>query len=370
MKFKEVSSLIFIFFLVGCGSIPISVSTPAQTRPASTITPISTNTFQPTEIFNFLPTPTSTIPPTSNISEITIGLEDNRITLKGFRNPIYWLFWSKDDEMLFIGTSREFIVYDMANKKITVNLEFDYFTQSFALSRDEQILAIYNENHVIRLVNPRTGNILKTIYAMPYFPALSLSPNGKTLAFVGNEGQIILLDTSTGKEITQLPDGVYGIGYLSFSPDGNWLMASSSTDYSFRVWETNSWELQRTFYCDFFAFVFNPNGKEFVTYRAGFIDDRNGIKKENGVWDFASGKKLFNLSSDLPQTPAVAYDSKSNYITVGGTIYDANTGKYLRQFTGSGQVTSLTFNSAGTKLAIALDVDNLGEIVTWDISQP
>jgi WD40 repeat protein len=383
MKINKISTLILAPFLFGCSLIPESVSMPARSEPTS-LTIHATNTYQSTAAPKVSSTPTSTILPESTTPEITTTTDDNQTILKGFKPDIIrWLFWSKDGKALTIGTQESgVILYDLVNKKVTANFENGPpIIQDLALSPDEKTLAVViYATDSIRLVNPETGNLMKTLYITGYWPGgpggLAFSPDSKVLASANHKDrEIILWEVATGKEITRLFTSDYWIGKLSFSPDGKSLMASSWYT-TFRVWDTNTWKLQRTFGGDSSGFSFSADGSKFATF--------GRETQEPVVWDFDNGKKLFDLSNTQPKITAITYDPSGKYIAVSGanggnttidttiTIYDANTGKHLREFvTGYHTVTTtLAFSPDGTKLASAGLEENPGEVTIWDMNQP
>jgi WD40 repeat protein len=58
--------------------------------------------------------------------------------------------------------------------------------------------------------------------------AVAFSPDGKTLASGGEEGQVILWDRGGGQELMSLDDHGGGIYAVAFSPDGKVLAAGGS----------------------------------------------------------------------------------------------------------------------------------------------
>ncbi len=270
----------------------------------------------------------------------------------------------------------------MANKKVIANFESDLIIQQLALSPDGKTFAVnvYHANS-IRLINSETGDLLKTInFTYSGLGGLTFSHDSKALASLSEDGEIIVWDLATGKEIMKFLKGDYMMQRLSFSPDGKSLVASF-IDYTYKVWDINTWKLQRVFQCEDTVFLFSPDGSKFATFGGG--------SHEPAVWDFYSGKKLFNLSAmqSINRT-AIAFDPRGRYIAASVeymisnchncvsvpitvdpiTIYDANTGKSLHTL--SSGATNLVFSPDGTKLASVSQDENSSEIIIWDMTQP
>jgi WD40 repeat protein len=375
MKINNISSLIIILCLFGCSSI--------QPELMPTFTPIPTNTLQP--ITTAEPFSTLTVTP-ENATEITTTAKDNQTILKGFQGYVFWLAWSKDGNRLLIGTEKSgVIIYNLAQKKVIANfyqdLPTDLVMQNLALSPDGNILAvvIYSE-HSIHLINPETGDLIKTLdlnYCCPR--GLSFSVDNKVLAS-STDKEIILWDITTGKEIKKLFTDNYPTGKIWFTPDGKSLIARFGQDHTFRIWNTNTWELQKTLQLEFLGNIsFSPDGNKFATIGPEF-------DAKVSVWDFQSGEKLFNLNGAQLWARAIDYDPSGKYIAVGGsggddtiihkiTVWDANTGKYVRDLiTGYYVATNiLAFSPDGTKLASggnAPEDITKSEVIIWDMTHP
>jgi WD40 repeat protein len=239
--------------------------------------------------------------------------------------------------------------------------------QTLALSPNGKILAVgIAQDGSIRLVSPTNGDLLKTLYpAHTRWPqVLSFSPDGRVLASAGDDGQILLWNVATGRQIKTLYQGDYPIWGMSFSPDGKYLLAGFDTEETFRVWDTSTWELKQTFPGDLANdLAFSPDGKKFAT--AG-----GGIHEAN-IWDFTTGELLFNLSGLQGWVWAIAYDPNGKYVASGGigdevVLWDVATGRRARDLvTGSDLIETLAFSPDGTRLA-----SGGSEIIVWNLDLP
>lgn len=368
MKINKISSLILVLFLVGCSSMSAPTSTPTLPEPTLTFTPLPTNTPKPTETLTPLPTSIPTIVVETTPAELIKISKSQQTILKGFKGSALSLAWTKDGKTLYVGTEQSgLIIYDVINKKVLANSGDGLQIQALALNPDEKTLAagIANDGS-IRFINPKTGDLMNTLSPTHenWVQVLTFSPDGKFLASGGDDGQIVLWDVATAKEIKQLHKGDFWVWGLSFSPDGKSLIAGFDTESKFRVWDTTTWELQRTFSGDFANdLAFSPDGSKFVS--AG-----GGIHEAN-IWDVASEKRLFNLSGLQGWVWAVAYSPDGKYVASGGVgdivvVWDANTGNRAYELaTGDDFIQTLAYSSDGTKLA-----SGGSEVVIWDMTQP
>jgi WD40 repeat protein/tRNA A-37 threonylcarbamoyl transferase component Bud32 len=84
-----------------------------------------------------------------------------------------------------------------------------------------------------KMWDPQTGKELLTLAGV----GLAFSPDGKRLAGVGADEQVVRLwDAATGKELLALRGHTGRVGRVVFSPDGNRL-ASASWDRTVKVWD-------------------------------------------------------------------------------------------------------------------------------------
>jgi WD40 repeat protein len=374
MKINIISLTILAFFLFGCGSVPSKVT--------STFTPASTKIIQPTETPVLLSTPT--ILPKSTELELTTISKENQVIIKGLHTFVRWLFWSKDGKKLFIGTQYNgLVIYDMVDRKMSAHFKNGSMIAGLALSPDENIFAVaipYNDS--VRLIDSETGELIKTLHIANYWAsALSFSPDSKVLASYNDRyHETILWDVATGEEIKRLENSG---GRQFFSLDGKSFTTSTPLpDDAFRVWNTNTWEIQETIHCKILGVSsFSPDRNRFAVF------DTETKEVKVGVWNFKSCKKLFNLNVSQPEPYSVsynAYDTNGKYMAAGVysvvnqktintvAIWNANTGKHIRDLiTGYHDVTifPLAFNIDGSKLAAAAQDEGGGIVIIWDLTQ-
>ena len=404
MKAYQILLLILILSLVGCS--------PIQPEPVLTVTPIPADTFQPAATPEPSPISTPTIEPTDPASNLQVFSNDNQTYIGQFDWDVSALRWAQDGKTLLIGPqNRKLYIYDVVNKKITTTLIGDPLASPLVLGPGEKTIALILCNDVdyhigdfcqtqdfsLYLVNLETNNIIKTFHITDKADAQNLigsgwlifSPDGKLL-IAASSRQISLWDLAGNKTIKVLfqvdPKLVlhqsgWEISAVTLSPDGKWLIGAHSPDGSakktFMVWDTSTWKLQRTFsggsLGSDFSLTFSPDGTRFTTSGGSEIH-------EPGTWDLKTGKLLYNLG---PQrwVYTIAYDPSGKYFAAGGTgggvginkvtIYDANTGKPVRELLSQDfAISILAFSPDGTELAAGGGSDRPGGVIIWDLTQP
>jgi WD40 repeat protein len=129
-----------------------------------------------------------------------------------------------------------------SGKQIWSHVE-DNGIPAVAFSPDGNSIAAGSYDHVARLLDPKTGAVLKTFSGHgEAVRAVAFSPDGKALATASWDRTVKLWDLASGKvqltlDFTERPYTV------AFSPGGRWLMASGQ---STRVWELPAGKEKRT----------------------------------------------------------------------------------------------------------------------------
>jgi WD40 repeat protein len=192
---------------------------------------------------------------------------------------------------------------------------------------------------------------------------LCRSPDGKTLASVGDglDHALHLWQLETGQRLSPPADAHGGrVESVAFSPGGERLV-SASGDATVRFWDpktgTERGRLEGTFGRMTHAAVFAPDGKTVVVAADGGVSLR--------FLDAVSGRELRRIphpGSGWFTSVAFARDGKT--LLAGGNrfdgqwrgffLWDASTGKQLRQFRGhTDNVKSVAFSPDGSTVASA-----------------
>jgi WD40 repeat protein/transcriptional regulator with XRE-family HTH domain len=156
--------------------------------------------------------------------------------------------------------------------------------------------------------------------------SVAVSPDGKRLATLSDDGTLRVWETSSDKELLSIPTGLTEqsiLRFVSFSPDGKRLVA--------------------------------PAGDHLVK-----------------VWDVASGKGLLTLSGHTDEVTTAIFSPDGTRIATGSwdttaKLWDATTGKDLITFSGhENGVATLAFSPDGSRLYTGSDADGVG--IAWDIA--
>ena len=130
--------------------------------------------------------------------------------------------------------------------------------------------------------------------------ALAYSPDGRTLAVAGDDGQVVLRDVGSGREVARLEGHGDAVSCLAFSPDGRTL-ATGSYDRTVKLWDPATGRERATLsgHANWvFAVAFAPDGKALASA---------GHDKTVRIWDAATGRETMTLSGHSSSVRALAF---------------------------------------------------------------
>lgn len=184
---------------------------------------------------------------------------------------------------------------------------------SVALDPTGQLMATAGDDHVVRILNVRTGQTLRRLVAhADWVQSVAFSPDGRILATAGKDRRILLWSTNADQPYRQLADDVRGISTLAFSPDGRFLAAAG---FEPRIWlyEGTTGQLVRMLDApgaDIRTAVFSPDGRQLAA--AG----REGRIR---IWQVANGSELGDLDAgDRRRIHALAFSADGRQLAAGG----------------------------------------------------
>lgn len=107
---------------------------------------------------------------------------------------------------------------------------------AFSPVKESTIFAIAARNNSIKILNSKTGELLRTLYGHSNpIRSIAISANGKVIASGGYDSTVRVWDLSTGALINAFSGHLKTINYVSLSPDGQ-LVASGSDDGTVKIW--------------------------------------------------------------------------------------------------------------------------------------
>jgi WD40 repeat protein/DNA-binding SARP family transcriptional activator len=316
-----------------------------------------------------------------------------------------WATFTADDTRLVTSAGSEgLLLWQLSPLGEWLTLPGDCFC-GFAFSPDGDLLAVGEQESVrvltaatgqpvITLTSAITGPNPATLRSVPVF-----SPDGTLVAALQNNTTVVVWDVATGQERLNLAghtDVVFG---LAISSDGQRL-ATIAYDRTARLWDLTTGAAVYTL-TDVYTspapliiggqwidIAFSPDGAKLATaggssvkvwdaatgdelvslplapqplaYTVAFSPDGNHLAvgmqfgRGSGVWDVATGEKLFELAGHTASVAALAYSSDGRQIATGsidGTIrlWDADTGEPI--ITLQGRANFLAFSPDDTRLA-------------------
>ena len=242
--------------------------------------------------------------------------------------------------------------------------------QAVAFSPDGKQILTGSGNHTARLWDVQSGWELRAFRGhADVVWAVAFSPDGK-LVLTGSRDQTARLwDAQTGKELRTFKGQVNSV---AFSPDGTQVLTGSFDDRAY-LWDARSGNRLRTFvgfYAGaidgFTSVAFSPDGKQVLTGgapKACLWDAQNGKM----IRDFCPGEKRASekvgpdgvittiVTIGGSQVDAVAFSPDGKQVLTGSAgeavwLWDAQTGKKIRNFKVPDYVQSVAFSPDGKQV--------------------
>ena len=213
-----------------------------------------------------------------------------------------------------------------------------------------------------------TGEHLKTINGRPDTTNhITISPDGNTLVYTGDDGKIKFWDLATNTSIGTLNGYTQMFRDMTYSPDGS-KVVTVSTGPSIRFWDTHTGKLIRTYnHTDgvgFNSIAYSPDGETLAC--AGGPDDYNTVL----LLDTNTFEHRRVFTGHKAGFESVAFSHDGMTLAAGdnnGSIvfWDLHSGKKLREFDWNGDIIrNLAFSPDGK---ILMSTSDSGTCL-WDIS--
>jgi WD40 repeat protein len=256
--------------------------------------------------------------------------------------------WDKSAKLLSVKDLEEKRVFASAQDR--PDLKFPLL--GAACSPDGTLLAVCGEEKVIKLVDAKTGQILRALEGHEDMVArVAFAPDGKTLASAGFDGTILLWSVATGKVVGTLKGHMNWVFAIAFSADGK-LLASGGYDRTVRLWDPVK--------CVPLATLGKHRGgvRGVAFSRDGQWVASGGSDKIVKVWSVAKREAVHTFKGHDDAVRAVSFSPDGRYLASGGEdnvvrLWDLVTGKGGANNRLNDVVRDLCFSPRGNSLAAA-----------------
>ena len=234
--------------------------------------------------------------------------------------------------------------------------------------------------------------------------ALALSADGEQLLTGGFDGNALLWEAGTGRELHALRAGTAPVQAVAVSPDGQWA-ATGGADGLVKIWNLTTTEEKRRISASgpVMALAFSPSGAELavgsasptvriyaigtgaeVTHLTGHKGAINAVAYPLGggllvtgsadgnpkLWNVRTGTELLTFSGHTGAITALSVTPDERYLATASAdrtarLWDLRTGVLLRTLTVTDELRSVTVTPDGATLFAG---GRQGEIFRWELA--
>ena len=279
------------------------------------------------------------------------------------------LAFSPDGKSIVSGGGSSVRIWDADTGKLRrrIDVAADFLT--FASTTDGIAVAsarLDTKIVTVQVFDPATGRVKRRV-EMPERTTdyvLTISPDGKGLAYSAGKARRVVYDVGTGREVLCFPSATH----LAFAPDAKTLVVCDYSD-TIRIHDVATGKMVRE--CkqpgDKVAFAyFSPDGRSL----ASFSWNDNAEPGTARIWDIGSGAELHRLKSPGGVVLCVAFSPDGKYVATGCQhhdliLWDVKTGKEVRRYPTDAFFGTVAFSPEGKRLAA---VSGEGAIRLWDVA--
>ena len=232
-------------------------------------------------------------------------------------------------------------------------------------------LAYFTQAGEIKVLNPLERDNVWVGGGVPKdFEPRAVSPDGKRALLIDRRtSRGLLWSVSEGKAIGDLTSA--GVGYGSFSPDGQWLATgATNSPHAATFWDGQTGQRKEPYpghYSFLTGLAFSPDGKEVATCTS--------IRNDPAVrfWDPQTGQHRRKLSAHAGGVWRVAYSPDGSQLaTCGGfgtsSVWHSRTLEKRWDFQGHRYWAQwVAFSEDGKRLASVGGGTSVDDVVVWDL---
>ena len=305
--------------------------------------------------------------------------------------------YSPDGKELAVASNKGIWIYNArtgAEVALLSGHQGDVLAIAYALNG--KMLASAGRDETVRLWNPQTGESLATLTGHDgLVTGVAFSSDGKQLVSGSGDATVCLWSTETRRQLWSsdtpqaqeqqviqdpvirkafdLPPVPYKSPFeklafqwvlaVAYSPDGQTLASSGSSDGTIQLWNVENGRHIRTFegHSEMVStLAFSPDGRTLVS---GSKDDTLRM------WDTNTGRMLRQLSGHTNDLKSVAFSRDGKMLASGSKdasvrLWDAETGRFLPTLRGHfWEISGVAFGSDGKTVVTG---DKLGTILFWN----
>ncbi|MGZ6005649.1 MAG: N,N-dimethylformamidase beta subunit family domain-containing protein, partial [Candidatus Saccharimonadales bacterium] len=261
----------------------------------------------------------------------------------------------------------QILLWDVISGQLRMTLpgQFASPVSGFVFSKDGNTLASISNNS-IRLWDVTSGNPRLTLPKSDFVIDMAFSPDGKSLAAVGQDSRITVWNSQSGSITQVITSRQNGVNTIAFSPDSE-ILAIGGRDSQIALWNKET-GLKQVSLSDMAGaeitdLLFSPDGKTLAA-----VEQNARVT----FWDSQSGATSHILTGHQNGVKAIAFSPDSNTLATGGQdaqikLWDRATGTEQASLSieSGAAVTGLAFNPDGKTLASMVESE---PVFLWDLA--